>query len=104
MPLAGESRGKTEVRRQLQLMLDMFEFLAFVVDTIKETGEPGEVRLSVLFYHRHRATGQHLDGRFRLLMRVEHGLVTSIDEYHDRLALEAFMKLVALEEYAEGPA
>ena len=43
--------------------------------------------------YRHRASGEVLSGRFRMLIRVEDGLVVRADEYHDRAKVEAFMRL-----------
>ncbi len=34
-----------------------------------------------------------LSGRFRMIMRVENGLLVRTDEYHDRAKVEAFMRL-----------
>jgi ketosteroid isomerase-like protein len=44
--------------------------------------------------YRHRESGQVLSGRFRLVIRVEVGLIQRVDEFHDRAKVEAFMRLV----------
>jgi ketosteroid isomerase-like protein len=43
--------------------------------------------------YRHRRSGEVLSGRFRMIMRVEDGLIVRTDEYHDRAKVEAFLRL-----------
>ena len=44
--------------------------------------------------YRHRASGEVLSGRFRMVMQVKDGLIDRADEYHDRAKVEAFLRLV----------
>ena len=52
------------------------------------------VRFQVEFMYRHRASGEVLSGRFRMVMQVKDGLIVRADEYHDRAKVEAFLRLV----------
>ena len=91
--LAGASRGKDEVRRRLQEILDLFDFQALVLESLRDDGET--VRTSMLFYYRHKASGLNVEGRYRQVVRVESGLIVRVDEYHDAAAVDAFLRLAA---------
>jgi ketosteroid isomerase-like protein len=48
----------------------------------------------VEFMYRHRATGEMLSGRFRLVLHFEGNVIRRIEEYHDAERVNAFMRLV----------
>jgi ketosteroid isomerase-like protein len=97
--LAGACRGKDEVRRRFQEILDLFDFQALVLESLRDDGET--IRTSMLFYYRHKASGLNVEGRYRQVMRVEHGRIVRVEEFHDAAAVNAFLKL-ATETAAKG--
>ena len=95
VPFAGTAEGKFDFVRRLADMHRYFEYVLFR-PTEPRAHEDG-VHASVEFIYRHRATGEILDGRFRLNIRVADGLVVQIREYHDAERIQAFFRLVASE-------
>jgi len=93
LQLAGTCQGKDQVRPRLQEILDLFDFQALVVESLRDDGEA--IRTSMLFYYRHKASGLTVEGRYRQVMRVENGRIVRVDEYHDAAAVEAFMRMAA---------
>ncbi len=92
VPFAASAVGKDAVREKLQLMLDTFEFGAFVTDFLKVDGAVARSRIMIIF--RHIASGEILNTRFRLVIEQSDGLIVRMDEFHDPFYLEAFMRLV----------
>lgn len=92
VPFAASVVGKEELRAKLQLMLDTFEFGAFVTDFLKIEGAVARSRIMIIF--RHVASGEILNTRFRLVIEHSEGKIVRMDEFHDPFYLEAFMRLV----------
>ncbi len=102
-PFAASAHGYAEVRKRLQLMLDMFEFDAFVADDIRVTNEvPAVVRVRVAYFYREKTTKQRLDGRFRMIWHVNDGMIERIEELHDSHYIEAFAKLLKASSSSDG--
>ena len=91
LPFAGETAGRDDIAVALRRMRADYEYLLYRPLDLVTNGE--EVRHQVEFMYRHRASGEELSGRFRMIMRVENGLLVRADEYHDRAKVEAFMRL-----------
>lgn len=94
LPFGGVARGKAELRPRLQAILDGFDTLAFAPDPISIDGD--RARAQVLYYHRHKPSGEVIDGRMRHLMRIADGKIAHLDEYHDVARIAAFMRMVEL--------
>ena len=91
LPFAGETAGRDNIAVALHRMRQDFEYLLYRPLDLVVNGD--NVRYQVEFMYRHRASGEVLSGRFRMIMRVEYGLLVRTDEYHDRAKVEAFMRL-----------
>ena len=91
LPFAGETVGRDNIAAALRKIRQDFEYLLYRPLDLVTNGD--EVRYQVEFMYRHRASGEVLGGRFRMIMRVENGLLVRTDEYHDRAKVEAFMRL-----------
>ena len=91
LPFAGETVGRDNIAVALHRMRADYEYLLYRPLDLIVDGD--NVRYQVEFMYRHRASGEVLSGRFRLIMRVENGLLIRTDEYHDRAKVEAFMRL-----------
>jgi ketosteroid isomerase-like protein len=91
LPFGGETKGRDNFAAALRSMRTDWDYLVFRPTQVKAAGPV--VRMQVEFMYRHRASGEVLSGRFRLVAQVEDGLVTRLDEYHDRAKVEAFMRL-----------
>lgn len=94
-PLAGTAEGREVVAERLAAFMDLFDFLAYVVDGIRSDGPI--VRTSIVFWYRHRKSRLELNGRYRHVWRVEDGLIVACDEFHDAAKLNAFMRLASQE-------
>jgi ketosteroid isomerase-like protein len=92
-PLAGTATTLQDLRARLTGFLAVFEFLAYVVESVRADGPA--VRTSIVYWYRHKASRLELHGRYRHVWLVEDGRIVSCDEYHDAAALDAFMRLVA---------
>ena len=91
LPFAGETAGRANIEGALRQIRTDFEYLLYRPLDLIEQGD--EVRYQVEFMYRHRRSGEVLNGRFRMIMRVEDGLIVRADEYHDRAKVEAFLRL-----------
>jgi ketosteroid isomerase-like protein len=92
LPFAGKTVGRAAIEATLRRIRADWEYILYRPLALAEDGNV--VRFQVEFMYRHRASGEVLSGRFRLVMRVEDGLIKRADEYHDRAKVEAFMRLV----------
>ena len=93
LPFGGTTAGRDAIEATLKRMRTEWDYILFRPMALAETGDT--VRFQVEFMYRHVASGEVLSGRFRLVMRVEDGLIKRADEYHDRAKVEAFMRLIA---------
>jgi ketosteroid isomerase-like protein len=91
LPFAGETAGRDGIAGALRQMRAGYEYLLYRPLDLVVKGD--EVRYQVEFMYRHRGSGEVLSGRFRMIMRVEDGLIVRTDEYHDRAKVEAFLRL-----------
>lgn len=90
-PTGGQTVGREAIEVGLRQVRAIFKFLLYRPREFVTKGN--EVRLQVEFMIRHRASGEVLSNRFRIVMRIEDGLIVHADEYHDRAKFEAFMRL-----------
>jgi ketosteroid isomerase-like protein len=93
LPAGGETAGRDNIESGLRLLRGQFEYLLYRPRDINADG--GNVRCQVEFMYRHRASGEILSGRFRLVMHVDGGVIVKVHEYHDRARVEAFLRLYA---------
>jgi ketosteroid isomerase-like protein len=91
LPFAGETAGRDNIAVTMRRMRADYEYLLYRPLGLMAKGD--EVRYQVEFMYRHRASGEVVNGRFRMIMRVEDGLLVRTDEYHDRAKVEAFLRL-----------
>lgn len=89
---AGRHEGKSAVRRALGGILESFTVIAFALDWVQVRDDA--VHSQSVYFFRHKASGQELDGRFRLVWRICDGLIVHIDEYHDVARLRAFIDMI----------
>jgi ketosteroid isomerase-like protein len=92
LPFGGEAVGHAAIETALRRIRADWDYILYRPMALAGAGDI--VRFQVEFMYRHRASGQVLNGRFRLVMRIENGLIKRADEYHDRAKVEAFMRLV----------
>ena len=92
LPHGGETLGREKIAAALRRVREDFEYILY--RPFKLTADDSTVRFQVEFMYRHRDSGEVLNGRFRMVMQVEDGLLTRTDEYHDRAKVDAFMRLV----------
>jgi ketosteroid isomerase-like protein len=88
----GEHIGREKIATVLRTIREEFEYILY--RPLQLTADGDTVRYQVEFMYRHRASGEVLNGRFRMVMQVTDGLILRADEYHDRAKVEAFMRLV----------
>ena len=96
VPYAGTSRGKTELRRQLQKIIDIFEFIEYRPVQIRR--QRGAFHCQVRMQYRHRATGLTYEGSSRHVWRIRGGKITRFETFHDPERIRAFFELIALYE------
>lgn len=65
----GEVRGKEQLAKQLEAILDDFDFIEYV--PLQITAEGANLHSQVRFHDRHKATGLDLDSTMRHVWRVE---------------------------------
>lgn len=93
LPVGGVTAGRANIEATLRQMRDQFDYLLFRPHNFVVNGDT--VRMRVEHVYRHRASGELLTGTFRLVLRVNDGLIVRGDEYHDRAMVETFMRLFA---------
>lgn len=91
-PFAGETQGRDVLMERFRLIHGLFEYVLFRPFTFRARKDTAHTQVE--FIYRHRATGEVLDGRFRLVLTVRDGLVCRIEEYHDAARVEAFARLI----------
>ncbi len=93
LPFGGASVGRAAIEATLRRIRADWEYILY--RPLAPTADGNTVRFQVEFMYRHRASGEVLSGRFRLVMLIEDGLIKRADEFHDSAKVEAFMRLVA---------
>lgn len=92
LPFGGVTAGRENIAAVLRQIRRDFEYVLF--RPFKLTPDGDIVRFQVEFMYRHMKSGEVIDGRFRMVMKVEDGSIVRADEYHDRAKVEAFFRLV----------
>ena len=92
LPAGGQTSGRDNIGMMLRKARADFEFILYRPLKLAAAGDT--VRFQVEFMFRHRASGEVLSGRLRQVIKVKDGLITRIDEFHDRAKVEAFLRLV----------
>ncbi len=88
----GEHVGREKIATVLRTVREEFDYILY--RPLQLTAGGDTVRYQVEFMYRHRASGEVLNGRFRMVMQVTDAHIVRADEYHDRAKVEAFMRLV----------
>jgi ketosteroid isomerase-like protein len=91
VPIGGVQRGKAGLVASLLQMGEMVDHLVWQPKSIVEVD--GQVRVQLAFLYRSRASGQSIDGTCRMMFTLADGLITRIEEFHDRAKMEAFFQL-----------
>jgi len=94
VPFAGPSYGKAELRQQLQIILDQFDFLEY--RSVQIIAKRRLFHSQVHFHYRHKATGLTYEGRLRHVSRVKGDKIARFEEFHDPERTRAFFELLAL--------
>jgi ketosteroid isomerase-like protein len=89
----GEAVGRNRIAEALRYFGSRFDLLASRPANLRFNEDI--VRTQVEFRYRHRLSREVLSGRFRLVFRVRDRQIVRADEYHDRLKVEAFIRLFA---------
>lgn len=92
LPVGGPSVGRDAIAATMRQMRTDWDYVLYRPLALSAHGDIA--RFQVEFMYRHRASGEVLSGRFRLVMRIENGLIKRADEYHDRAKVETFMRLI----------
>ncbi len=90
LPLAGKVQGIAAIKIRLQQLIECFAYKLFRPMEIVSHGKQVRARVEIMVQHRN--SGEIFSGRLRLVMDVQDGKVTSIEEFHDAPLLEAFMR------------
>ena len=90
---AGEVRGRAELGKRLQAILDEFDFLFYTPVQIKAEG--ASYHSQVHFHYRHKATGLDYEGRMRHVWRIDGDQIVHFEEFHDTARVRAFFGLLA---------
>lgn len=93
LSIGGQTVGRVNIDAGLRQVRHDFEYLLYRPFDLIASGN--DVRHQVEFMYRHVRSGEVISGRFRMIMRVEDGLIVRADEYHDRAKVEAFLRLFA---------
>lgn len=89
----GEAVGRDDIAEALRRFRSSFDQLVYRPVHLRFNEHI--VRTQVEFRYRHRASGETLSGRLRLVFQVHDGQIMRADEYHDRAKVEAFIRLFA---------
>lgn len=89
----GEVRGREQLGKSLQTILDDFDFLEYRPLQIIADGESFHSRIR--FHYRHKATGLDYDGTMRHVWRVTGDMIVRFEEFHDAQRVRTFFAMVA---------
>ena len=90
--IGGVKTGKATIEPALRQIREVFEYLVW--RPIKISERDANVRVQLEFLYRHIPSGELLGGNCRFLIKVDGGLITRVEEFHDRAKVEAFLRLV----------
>lgn len=93
VPFAGEVRGRDELAKRLQAVLDDFEFLSY--KPVQITSHGIAFHSQVFFHYRHKATGLDFEGSMRHVWRIVGDQIVRFEEFHDTERVRAFFALLA---------
>jgi ketosteroid isomerase-like protein len=93
VPFAGEVRGRDELAKRLQAILDDFDFLAYQPQQITSQGL--HFHSQVYFHYRHKATGLDYEGTMRHVWLIVGDRIVHFEEFHDAERVRAFFALLA---------
>jgi len=93
VPFAGEARGRDELAKRLQALLDDFDFLTYT--PVQITSQGIAFHSQVRFHYRHKATGLDFDGTMRHRWRIVGDQIVRFEEFHDVERVRAFFALLA---------
>lgn len=97
-PFAGGIAGKHEFRQRLQEMRSAFDYIHWNPGTIR-VAEDGSAKVLVEFVYKHKASGEVLDGVYRLVVKIRADRkVCRLEEYHDAPRVHAFARLMKASE------
>lgn len=92
-PFMGEVRGRNELRKRLQMILDDFDFIEY--RPIQITSEGISFHSQVRFHYRHKVTGLEYEGSMRHVWRIQGDQITRFEEFHDAERVRAYFQLLA---------
>lgn len=92
-PFAASVAGKSNLREKLQLILDTFDFSAFVTDYLVVEQNVARARMKIIFDH--KATGERLKTNFSFVVTQRNDQIVRIEEHHDAAYVEAFARLIS---------
>lgn len=94
LPFTGETTGREALRQRFQMILAAWRFVSCHPTVL--VVEAGVVRAVCPFVIEHLATRERFEGRFRHIIEVREGRITSFDEYVDIARLRSFLKLLGV--------
>jgi ketosteroid isomerase-like protein len=101
LPVSGKTVGRNEIEILMRRLQKEFEYLLYRPLNVVSDGD--DVRLQVEFMYRHRASGETLTGRSRLVVHIAGGLILRADAYYDRAMVETFFRLFGSPQKDEAP-
>lgn len=93
VPFAGEVRGRQELAKCLQAVLDDFDFLTY--EPLQITSHGIAFHSQVHFHYRHKSTGLDYEGSMRHVWRIAGDQIVRFEEFHDTGRVRAFFGLLA---------
>jgi len=100
VPFAGASHGKTQLREQLQRILDIFITVLRAPEIYRVSGNRVYARNHV--YYLHRSSRQFYELHYRTSYVVENGLIIKGTSHYDRAKLAAFLALFSSPASVDG--
>lgn len=92
VPYAKSGVGKVALRERLKMILDIFDFGAYITDHLTISGRIARAQMKIIYIH--KKTGERLVTNYRLVVEQRGGRIAKIEEFHDASYLEAFTRFV----------
>ncbi|MBX9924904.1 MAG: nuclear transport factor 2 family protein [Hyphomicrobiaceae bacterium] len=89
---AGQWRGKLQIRQAIDLARSNYQYLVYQPVITLVEGDTVQVRVKFLGWH--RSSGEQFPMTFLQIFKVCEGKIVSVDEYHDRGKIEAYLRLL----------
>ncbi|MDO9383718.1 MAG: nuclear transport factor 2 family protein [Hyphomicrobiaceae bacterium] len=99
--IGGVKSGRATIEPALRQIREVFDYLVW--RPIKISERDADVRVQLEFLYRHIPSGELLGGNCRFLFRVREGLITRVEEFHDRAKVAAFLRLVGAQGHPAEP-